>query len=178
MNKVVKNMTSAESFLSNPLMIIIYLVIALIIVLALFRPASPLLNLGFGVNAHIGDVRGSIEFEAFTNAQNDMNSPAFVMYYAEWCGHCKRTKPEFQKLIESYSGPVKVMMVDCEAHENATLVKQQNIKGFPTIRYYPQGLGGSFEEYNGGRSYFDFNQYLNNVTGVLNKMPDNAAPIA
>ena len=167
MNKI-KN----TSFFSNPLVIIILLIIGLIIVLSIFRPASPFLNVGFGINAHLGDLKGSINFETFDNN----NQPSFVMYFAEWCGHCKRTKPDFQKLIESYKGPVKVLLIDCEAPENKTLVKSQDIKGFPTIRYYPSGLNENFQEYNGGRTYSEFNEYLNNVVGVQDKSPDNAAP--
>jgi thiol-disulfide isomerase/thioredoxin len=166
----------SSSIMSNPLVVIILLILGLIVILAILRPASPFLNFGFGLNAHIGDLKGSVQFEAFDNGQ-----PAFVMYYAEWCGHCKKTKPDFQKLIESYKGPVKIMMVDCEAPENAKLVKDENIKGFPTIRYYPNGLSDgsveSYQEYSGNRTLFDFNQYLNNVTGVLDKQPDNAAPV-
>jgi thiol-disulfide isomerase/thioredoxin len=161
------------SAITNPLMLIIFLLIALIIVLAIFRPASPFLNLGFGINAHLGDLKGSFEFEAFNNSE-----PMFVMYYAEWCGHCKTTKPEFKKLMDQYKGPVKIEMVNAEAPEHTDLVKSQNIKGFPTIRYYPSGLGENYQEYNGGRTYFDFSQHLNKVTGALNKMPDNAAPVA
>ncbi len=164
-----KMMTS--NFMANPLVVIVCLILALIVILAILRPATPFLNFGFGMSAHIGDLRGSVKFEAFEN-----NEPAFVMYFAEWCGHCKRTKPEFKKLMESYKGPVKIMMVDCEAPENAELVKKQNIKGFPTIRYYPNGLDGTFEDYSGNRTLFDFNQYLNNVKGVLAQQPDNAAP--
>jgi len=162
----------SSSIMTNPLVVIIFLILALIIVLAILRPASPYLNFGFGVSAHIGDLKGSVHFEAFDNSQ-----PSFIMYYAEWCGHCKRTKPEFKKLMESYNGPVKLMMVDCEAKENSQLVKEQGIKGFPTIRYYPSGLGENYQEYSGNRTAFDFNQYLNSVTGVLDKQPDNAAPV-
>lgn len=169
MNKV-KN-----SVMSNPLVVIICLIIGLILVLAIFRPASNFLNVGFGVSAHLGDIRGALEFEAFSNNSN--NQPSFVMYYAEWCGHCKRAKPEFQNLMDSYKGPIKIMMVDCEAPENANLVKSQNIKGFPTIRYYPSGLTESYQEYSGNRTYSDFSQYVNTVTGTLDKQPDNAAPV-
>lgn len=163
-----------SSMITNPLMIIIGLVIALIVVLAIFRPASPFLNLGFGVNAHIGDLKGSINFEAFDNK----SQPVFAMYFAEWCGHCKKTKPEFKKLMESYKGPIKIEMIDCENPEYADEVKKQGIKGFPTIRYFPKGKDSSdFKEYEGGRTFMDFSNYLNQVTGTLDQSPDNAAPI-
>jgi len=159
--------------ITNPLMIVIFLVIALIIVLAIFRPASLFLNLGIGFNAHIGELRGSFEFEAFDN----QNGAAFAMYYATWCGHCKTIKPQFQQLMDTYKGPVKLMMIDCEAPENKELVQSQGIKGFPTLRYYPKGISENFQEYNSGRTYGDFMQYLNTVQGVVAQTPDNAAPV-
>lgn len=159
--------------MSNPLIIIVSLLLILIVVLSIFRSASPLLNLGFEVSAHIGDLRTSFEIEAF---ENDENSPAFVFFYTNWCGHCKRCKPEFSKLIEEYQGNVKIIMVDCEAPENKDLVQSQNIKGFPTIRLFKNGMGGNYEEYTGGRTYSDFAEYLGGITGTLDPSPDQAAP--
>ena len=171
-----KNSSSMMTW-SNPLCVVIMLLLGLIIVLAIFRPASPFLNLGFGINAHIGDFKGSFEIEAFDN--NLTGNPVLVMYYADWCGHCKNAKPHFTKLIEEYKGKVKCMMINAESAdpEIAKLVKSQDIKGFPTIRYYPTGLGGEFKEYEGGREYTDFVQYLGPIEGVLAKSPDNAAPV-
>jgi thiol-disulfide isomerase/thioredoxin len=163
----------SDSFMSNPFVIVIVLLLILIVILAVFRSASPFLNLGFGVNAHIGDLKGSFQLEAFDNKGDDKY---FVMYFAEWCGHCKRAKPEFKKLMDQYKGNVKLLMVDCEAPENKDLVKSQNISGFPTIRYYPAGLNEKFNEYTDGRTYTDFVQYLGNIEGNLDQSPDNAAP--
>ena len=169
---VLKMKNRSPSMMSNPLMVIVYLLLGLIIVLAIFRPASPFLNLGIGFNAHIGELRGSFEFEAFTNETD----PAFVMYYADWCGHCKRAKPHFNKLMDSNKSNVKVMMINSEDKENTELVKSQNIKGFPTIRYYPKGLNENFEEYNGERTFDSMLNYVNKVSGYPERMPDNAAP--
>ena len=161
------------SVITNPLFIIIMLLLALIIILAIFRSVSPLLSLGFGINAHIGDLKGSFEIEAYDNKKESM----LVMYYAEWCGHCKRTMPKFQKLMDEYKGSVKIIAINSELEENKELVKSQNISGFPTIRYYPEGFEGEYKEYEGGREYSDFVQYLGTVTGYPDVMPDNAAPV-
>ncbi len=167
-----KNRNMKMSMFTNPLMIIVSLLIGLIIVLAIFRPVSPLLNMGFGINAHIGDLRGAIAFEAFSNE----NDKCFVMYYAPWCGHCKRAKPEFEKLMKGNKSDVKIMMINSDDKENADLLKSQNIKGFPTIRYYPKGINENYEEYNGERSFDAMLNYVNKVSGYPDKMPDNAAP--
>ena len=160
---------------SNPLVIVIILLVVLIVLLAIFRSASPFLNLGFGMNAHLGDLKASFQVEAFDN--NDSEQSCLVLYYAEWCSHCQKAKPEYQRLIEEYNGNVKIMMIDCDDPSNKELVESQNIKGYPTIRYYPNGLSGSYKEYSGERKYSNFAQYLGGVTGVNDTMPDQAAPI-
>ena len=176
----------SNSAMTNPLFIVIILLLGLIIVLSIFRTASPFLSIGFGINAHIGDLKGSFELETFDNmvygglqdpsiislspsdesqdpsctSPDDSTAPLFIMYYAEWCGHCKRTMPHFNKLIENYKGDIKIIAVNSEDEENKDLIKSQNIKGFPTIRYYPSGISSDAQEYNGERSYNDFMQYL------------------
>ena len=101
------------SAITNPLMLIIFLLIALIIVLAIFRPASPYLNLGFGINAHLGDLKGSFEFEAFNNSE-----PMFVMYYAEWCGHCKTLEPKYVELAKLFAGNQHVVIAKMDSTAN------------------------------------------------------------
>ena len=172
-----KNMVNRVSNMSwsNPLVVVIMLLVILIVLLAVFRSASPFLNLGFGVNAHLGELKASFQLEAFDNSGSEQ--PLFVMFYAPWCSHCKTCKPHFEKLIEEYKGNVKLMMVDCTDDSNKELVESQGIKGFPTIRYYKNGLNGPYDEYSSERSYSNFAQYLGGITGVNDKMPDNASSI-
>ena len=99
------------------------------------------------------------------------------MYYAEWCGHCKRAKPEFKKLMDNYKGNIKLLLIDAEAKENADLVKEQKISGFPTIRTYPNGISETFDDYSGERTYTNFVQHLGQIEGNMDKAPDNAAPV-
>ena len=113
---------------------------------------------GFGINAHIGDLKGTFEIEAFNNNEE----PTFVMYYADWCGHCKRTKPEFEKLGNKYKN-IKIVALNAEDPENKDLVKSQGINGFPTIRFYQSGINDKYDEYSGDRTHEDFMSYLDKV---------------
>ncbi len=145
--------------LSNPLISIVTIVIILIVILAIFRATN--LTMGFGVKAHLGNLKTSFSIEGYENG----SSPALVMYYADWCGHCKRTKPELEAAKSQYKGKIKIVMVDADADENAALLKQEDIQGFPTIRYYKNGMPSvgtksQYEEYNGSRTKEDFLQFL------------------
>lgn len=184
-----------DSFFSNPLVMVLGMIIILIIILSIFRSVAPALTMGVGIDAHIGSLRGSLELEAYKNSmrehfqsygdvnmnmlENDSDSgsdsdsdsdsddgessnPEFIMFYADWCGHCQRTKPHFEQTMKKYNGPVKIKMLNAEDPSNKNIVEQQKVKGFPTIRYYPNGLGDLYEDYEGDRSAEDFENFLYN----------------
>ena len=59
------------------------------------------------------------------------------MFYAPWCGHCKRMKPEYAKAALSMkekgvSG--KLAAVDTTVHR--ALGQRFEIRGYPTILYF------------------------------------------
>ena len=153
------NMKNTSNLFLNPLIHIVMFLIFLIIVLAIFRIYSPMFSAGLGVNAHIGNLKGSFELEAFQSGVE----PTFAMFYAPWCGHCKNAMPEFDKLAENPPNGVKVMKINCDEESNKELAKKQNIQGFPTIRYYKNGMDGDHQEYNGERTADGFMSFLNNL---------------
>ena len=60
------------------------------------------------------------------------------MYYAPWCGHSNKAKPEFDKVINKHHNKnvngvgVKASIVHSENDKDE--VKKQNIQGFPTYK--------------------------------------------
>ena len=62
------------------------------------------------------------------------------MYYAPWCGHSNKAKPEFDKVINKHNNNningvnVKASIVNSE--ENKDEVKKQNVQGFPTYKVH------------------------------------------
>lgn len=54
-----------------------------------------------------------------------------VVVYANWCGHCKKAKPEFEKAAKA--APGKVVLLDGTTPEGQKYMKEHNVKGFPSI---------------------------------------------
>lgn len=86
-------------------------------------------------------------------------TPAFTLYHVDWCGHCKRAKPEFQKLDDHYAADgykrLVVRQVDCEDPVYKAEVSAMNVRGYPTMYFHP---GGSPDpktavKYEGPRTY-------------------------
>jgi thiol-disulfide isomerase/thioredoxin len=80
----------------------------------------------------------------------------FVLYYVDWCPHCKVVKPEWEKLENDTSiKNVAITKINCEKDEKAA--EENNIEGFPTILFTHNN---KVEAYEGGREYDDFKKFL------------------
>ena len=59
-------------------------------------------------------------------------------FFADWCGHCKRAKPEWEKLKQNNNTGAVLKEHDCSNGVPSDL-KSFNVKGFPTIIMEYQG---------------------------------------
>ena len=146
-----------EQIKKSSILQIFLIILVLIIIIGIFSPRSnnDFLSAGLNVNARLGRLRGGINVETFENR------PTLALFYAPWCGHCKSFKPEFEKLKNSYKGPVKIVGINCD--EDKKSAEKHGIQGFPTLRLYKNGLNNvnDFQEYNGQRTAGALNNFLN-----------------
>jgi thiol-disulfide isomerase/thioredoxin len=95
--------------------------------------------------------------EGFANA-----SKSVVICKADWCGHCKKAAPEFQKLLGS--SPItlkdgsKATVKILDADKDKAEVAKYNVKGFPSILVVD---GGQSTEYPGERTAAGIIEFLN-----------------
>jgi len=98
----------------------------------------------------------SMKKEGFANQSSE--GMFFTMYYADWCGHCQRAKPEFMKLgsTQTIGGKtVSMKLVNPETHpDDAAGV---DVKGYPTIILQK---GSTMVEYAGERTQSAFLSFL------------------
>ncbi|KAL4464141.1 hypothetical protein ABPG74_006078 [Tetrahymena malaccensis] len=57
----------------------------------------------------------------------------FGMFYAPWCGHCKKLIPTYDEFAEK-TADVNVVAVDCTT--NRAICDQLDVKGYPTLLYF------------------------------------------
>ena len=65
--------------------------------------------------------------------QNE-DSEFVLMVYADWCYHCRNTKPAYIKASE-YS-EIPFILLDAEQEGSRDFLKKEEVEGFPTIRKY------------------------------------------
>lgn len=61
------------------------------------------------------------------------NGQWLVMFYAPWCGHCKRLEPIWAHVAQALAKTnVRVGRVDCTRF--TTIANEFSVNGFPTIK--------------------------------------------
>jgi len=92
------------------------------------------------------------------------SGPSIVICKAEWCGHCKKAAPEFEKLVRASplklsngsQATVKILDADQDKDE----IKNYKVRGYPTILIMN---GAQQTEYPGERTYDGVLDFLNQM---------------
>ncbi|XP_041371887.1 probable protein disulfide-isomerase A4 [Gigantopelta aegis] len=98
---------------------------------------------------------------------------ALVMFYAPWCGHCKKAKPEFMAAASTFKEDSKVCFaaLDCTSHTD--VCTSNDVTGYPTFKYF--NYGKNPQKYMGGREEPDF---VNFMKDPLNPTPTPSPQVA
>lgn len=75
-----------------------------------------------------------------------------VFVFADWCGHCTRFKPTWQK-IEDFSKKTRKFNAEAlnvDNEENADFINKFQINSFPTIMLFSKN---EYKKYDGERDY-------------------------
>ena len=94
-------------------------------------------------NRYVKSSNNASYYEGYSNAPNSgaANPPSATiqLFKVDWCPHCKKALPEFQKVEDTYNGKMvngyklNFVVVDGEDPANQSLVNEHKIQGYPTI---------------------------------------------
>ena len=90
------------------------------------------------------------------NNKNDV----FVMFYAPWCGWCKKMMPDIEALAQQYSGNKKISIVRVDATAHQPVHDKVKIYGFPLIHIFKGNDKANPVEYKGDRSKDDMAMFI------------------
>merc|ERR1712027_102945 len=103
------------------------------------------------------------------NAEMEAMDTALVMFYAPWCGHCKRLKPEFEKaasVLKANDPPITLAKVDCTEGGQDTCGRF-SVSGYPTIKIFRNGELS--QDYSGPREAAGIIKYMKAQVGDASK---------
>ena len=126
------------------------LVILLIILIVLYFVYNKFLKEGFTNEITSDDVEDHVK-----------SGTKLVLFYADWCGHCKKIKPIWEETSSEVNEPeVKMIMVNCGEGTPADqkIMKKYSIDGYPTIIKF---VNGKAQLYQGERDPESFKEALN-----------------
>lgn len=81
-----------------------------------------------------------------------------VLFYADWCGHCKKIKPVWDETAKEVNvEEVKMIKVNCGegTDEDQRVMKKYSIDGYPTIIKF---VNGKASMYQGDRNSESFKE--------------------
>jgi len=87
--------------------------------------------------------------KTFDSIVMDTSKDVLLEFYAPWCGHCKSLVPKYEKLAEEFASTESVVIAKIDATENDTPI---DIRGFPTIIFFPADNKESPITYDGDRT--------------------------
>lgn len=89
-------------------------------------------------------------------------SKSIVICKADWCGHCKKAVPEFNKLLSAspitLKDGTKATVKILDADKDKSEISKYNVKGYPTVLVVD---GGQTTEYPGERTASGIIEFLN-----------------
>ena len=85
--------------------------------------------------------------EGFESSPSDFgtevqNGKKLVLFYADWCGHCKRFKPDWDDLSKEMNKDDKKMVkvnLGGDDSKNEEIMAKYNVDGFPTVALLNNG---------------------------------------
>jgi protein disulfide-isomerase A6 len=95
------------------------------------------------------------------NGGSSSSKPTLYLFKAEWCGHCKMFKDDWEKLQGNSELKKKVNFVTIDSDKNKKEIKQWDVQGFPTLILK---TGDKAIEYGDNRTVENITEFLNKNT--------------
>jgi len=87
----------------------------------------------------------------------------FVLFYAPWCGYCKTFGPVWDEFTQNFDGGKGIRIIKINADEAGDLAQMHGVKGYPTVKYCPNGIESPEGEVFNGRSMQELVDYFSSL---------------
>lgn len=120
----------------------------------------------FLVTAGLVALSSAVELTPDTWDDQVGGKTVFVKFFAPWCGHCKRMKPDWDRLMDEYASSDSVLIADVDCiGDGKPLCDKVGVKGFPTVKW---GSPDDLQDYTGGRDFDALNTFASELKPSCN----------
>ena len=91
----------------------------------------------------------------------------FVKFFAPWCGHCKKLKPDWDALADKLaeSGDTVIADVDCTDEQfGKQICDRMGVRGYPGLKYWLKGDKNA-NDYEGSRDLDALTEFVRDELG-------------
>ena len=106
--------------------------------------------------------------EDVINASTEV--PVIVDFWAPWCEPCKQLGPLLEKLVQEYSGQVRLVKINVD--ENKALAQQLRVQSIPMVYAFKDGR--TADAFNGAVSESQLRLFIEKLTGNEGSPVDQA----
>ena len=99
----------------------------------------------------------TISGSKFSAEESSDSENKIYIFYAPWCGHCKKSMGTFEELLSKH-GESKIQLINTDDTSNNELMNKYGIKTFPQI------VASNGNKYSGDRSVDSITEFLNKNT--------------
>jgi len=143
--------------------IIFFLIISIIYY---YKVLAPKMKPSYRANQELGP-KGSASY-GNGNGNGNGKEAELMLFYVDWCPHCKTAKPEWENLKQEYQGKtingysLLFTEINCtnESPEVEKMIHTYKIEGYPTIKLIKDG---QVIEYDAKPTKATLVQFLNSV---------------
>ncbi|CAH0522004.1 unnamed protein product [Peronospora belbahrii] len=90
----------------------------------------------------------------------DNENDVLLEFYAPWCGHCKSLAPQYEELAETFADVESIMIAKIDATANEIDHPGVDVRGFPTVIFFPGKDKQSPIVYEGSRDAEGLAEFL------------------
>jgi protein disulfide-isomerase-like protein len=114
--------------------------------------------------ATVAAYAAAVELTPETYDEATAGKTVFLKFFAPWCGHCKKMKPDWDNLMTEYSGNSKILVADVDCTTGGKpLCDSHGVKGFPTLKH---GDPANLQDYEGPRDAVSLTKFASELKPV------------
>jgi protein disulfide-isomerase A1 len=113
--------------------------------------------------------------KSFAQIVEDPTKDVLMEYYAPWCGHCKKLAPIYDQLAEDLKDVKDLVIAKMDSTANE--VDGVEIRGYPTLKFYPKDSKKNPIDFDGERQLDDFKTWLKEKSTAYKRYLESKAEL-